>query len=455
MAQCGARFRKPVSALRSDRALRYRANTPECRPKGRKICEFCGSDENVEVHHRDGKEENSNPKNLSWACRSCNTTIGAEMARRGVGRRVSQTNPAKTMGQWVAAVLSAKGESSEIPRAEAIEIVHSTPASDRSKFARQIWQRRRKGRGRRNPGELLIFGNPGKVRVQVQQDSVTGKFTASFHDSEFGDTYATAATKSAAVKDLRARIHRMRAAVTRSKNPAGFYIYSKLRDGGGFTPQQGPYATKPQARRAGKTLFSDPKFVGVFVTSKKSNPARRRNPSDETQAVKLFESFHGKDAIEIIDAQRSAAIRLDYTALGPLIALGFDAGNFSDAQLPKKWDECSHIAFEGDGVMLASAPNGRQLYFIDGNQNLDSSLSMFEGVDTQKDLIDLGDVEFVVYEARKIHDNFEPADYCHRFGETGKTLPRLAYDKLKKEMLLIGGEYFISTKAGISPGIEG
>jgi hypothetical protein len=55
-----------------------------------------------------------------------------------------------------------------------------------------------------------------------------------------------------------------------------------------------------------------------------------------------------------------------------------------------------------------------------------------------------------------VHDGFEPAQYCHRFGEKGKALPRLHYDKLKKEMTLVGGNYFIKSKPGqVSPGIEG
>lgn len=188
-----------------------------------------------------------------------------------------------------------------------------------------------------------------------------------------------------------------------------------------------------------------------------TNPKMRRNPSDTEQAVKLFEGFHGRDAEKIVEAQRSAAMRLDYAACGPLVAVGFDDNGYSEERLPKMWDKCPHINFEGDKVVLASAPNGKQLYFIGGNQNLDSQLSDFkeEGVDIEKDLIDLGAVVFVVYEARKAHDNFEPADYCHRFGKGDQSLPRLAYDKVKKEMLLIGGEYFISIEAGLSPGIEG
>lgn len=197
------------------------------------------------------------------------------------------------------------------------------------------------------------------------------------------------------------------------------------------------------------------KASGRLRTSKRSVRSLRRNPSDSEQAVKLFESFHGKDAQEVLNVQRSSAMRLDYTSLGDLVALGFDDCGFSESKLTNHWDDCPHISFKGDKVKLASSPNGRQLYFIGGSQNLDSSLSDFKGVDTQKDLIDLGDVFFVVYEARKVHSNFESTEWMHAFGKKGENLPRLVYDKLKKELALVGGKYFISTKAGVSPGIEG
>lgn len=185
-----------------------------------------------------------------------------------------------------------------------------------------------------------------------------------------------------------------------------------------------------------------------------------RNPSEAEQSVKLFEIFHGRDASEVINTQRSLAMRLDYAALGKLVALGFDDLKMNDNVLPQRWEDCPHLPFEGAGVMLASAPGGadkkaHQLYFIDGNQNLDAALADFDDIDTGKDLIDLGDVYFVVYEARKAHNDYKPTDWTHRFGRKTNKFPRLAYDKLKKEMALIGGEYFIDLSQDLSPGIEG
>jgi hypothetical protein len=189
-------------------------------------------------------------------------------------------------------------------------------------------------------------------------------------------------------------------------------------------------------------------------------PARRRrtrNPemAGTQQAVRLFETFHGRDAQEVVEKQVSAAMRMDYTALGDLVALGLGECSKHGNALVNGWDECNNLLFEGDGVKLASSPEGRQLYLIGGNQNLDKALSSWEGIDPEKDLIDLGECGFVVYEARKAHSNFEPVEWVHEFGEGGNTVPRILYDRLKRQVFLSGGEYFIDASKELSPGIEG
>jgi len=82
-----------------------------------------------------------------WACRRCNTTIGVVLARAGMGRRVRQLNPpaqgAKSLGQWLTAVLSMKGESGAMDTATAVEMIRATAPERRSEFAQEIWRRRR------------------------------------------------------------------------------------------------------------------------------------------------------------------------------------------------------------------------------------------------------------------------------------------------------------------------
>lgn len=85
----------------------------------------------------------------------CGNTLRAA----GVGRRTRQYNPASkgkgatSLGQWLTAVFSMKGESSEMSVPAAVEMIRATPPARRSEFARAIWDRRRQ-RGGDRKGEV-------------------------------------------------------------------------------------------------------------------------------------------------------------------------------------------------------------------------------------------------------------------------------------------------------------
>lgn len=69
------------------------------------------------------------------------------MKRAGLGTRTHQFNPgregARTLAQWVTAVLSMKGESDAMEPSAAVEVIHATPPTRRSAFAQEIWRIRR------------------------------------------------------------------------------------------------------------------------------------------------------------------------------------------------------------------------------------------------------------------------------------------------------------------------
>jgi hypothetical protein len=141
---------KPVHLI-SDRAKRYRANHPDCRPVGPKQCQFCGSRRNVEVHHLNGNEDDGAPRNLAWACRACNTKIAVAHKRAGKGKRTRQFNPTPgkvpTYQQYKRAVsLHVRGEFDE-----GGAIIHATPPDVRSGYARMIAaEKRKRGTHRRS-----------------------------------------------------------------------------------------------------------------------------------------------------------------------------------------------------------------------------------------------------------------------------------------------------------------
>jgi hypothetical protein len=118
-----------------------------------RIC-ACGSTRNVGVDHVDGYEEHTEPENLIYLCKVCNTAKGFAFRRAGIGRRINQNNPggkkakgARTMGQWAIAHLSLQGKSDAMTPAAASEMIYATPMSRRGQFAREIWRRRRERYG--------------------------------------------------------------------------------------------------------------------------------------------------------------------------------------------------------------------------------------------------------------------------------------------------------------------
>lgn len=130
----------------SDRALRYRANAHP--PHGPRRCCFCGvSTGAIDVGHVDGHEEHNEPENLIWICRSDNVRSANILRAAGLGRTTRQFNAAssgaKSLGAWLAAVMTLRGESNQMTVPAAIDLIKQTPPERRSRFAQEIWERRR------------------------------------------------------------------------------------------------------------------------------------------------------------------------------------------------------------------------------------------------------------------------------------------------------------------------
>lgn len=200
---------------------------------------------------------------------------------------------------------------------------------------------------------------------------------------------------------------------------------------------------------------------------------KKKNPDATGRAEELFEKFHHRAAAGVFDRQRSARVRKDYTILGPLVAIGINAEQFDKGAARagvKRWtdyvvenyDRLPRLDFMTPGQvaevkqmlgdpgkyvkeapLLASSPNGRQLYAL--AEIDDPGVKQFSDVDGKKDYVDWGEATFVVYIAKKPH---EVREWVHVLGEDGGTRPRLMYDRLRKEVCFIGGSYVVK-----APGI--
>jgi hypothetical protein len=124
----------------TDRAKRYRAQ--KNRPPGPKRCNFCTSRRNVDIDHITGDESDSEPENLMWLCRACNTTKGYNQARNRVGVRTRQYNPEPraTFARFkeAAKILLGKIKGSV---AGATAYVRGTPPEKRAEFAAEMNER--------------------------------------------------------------------------------------------------------------------------------------------------------------------------------------------------------------------------------------------------------------------------------------------------------------------------
>jgi hypothetical protein len=310
-----------------------------------------------------------------------------------------------------------------------------------------------------NPGELLIFGNPAQLRRIV--NAKTGKWIVPLSSGGVLRFSSKSAAKKAVKRQFWGEIKRERNSSKRKQQRAARERAAEIRKA---RLARGPRFrdvargnTGTRGHKPGCKCFAckhkrgeqvNPKTKRKAATGRRERLAaagtsrrQRRNPSEETQAVQLYQSFHGRDPKEIVDKHVSAAVRLEYTALGDLEYL----------KVITPLGQKAEFHFDGDRVKLASSPDGKQLYVIGGNQDLRNCLDKDS---LEKDFIDLGEATEVQYLARKVHGNFRPVSYYHKFGEVNGAKPQLMFDKLKKQIFFIGGEYRIDTSKGVSPGIE-
>lgn len=166
--------------------------------------------------------------------------------------------------------------------------------------------------------------------------------------------------------------------------------------------------------------------------AEKKAPRKRNGEIEDAQ--KMFQKFHGRKSTTIEELKERQNYRKTMSGLGVLMFLRTD--------LTQKWNgKGVGLTFsEDDKVIVASDPAGNQLYFLGGNQDVTGILPK-RGVQGNKDFIDMGECDVIIYTADKDFDNFEEKDYQHEFGEETEERPRLMFDRLNQQLYLIGGAY--------------
>lgn len=191
---------------------------------------------------------------------------------------------------------------------------------------------------------------------------------------------------------------------------------------------------------------------------------RRQNPSvlnrlmrnfgigttDQDRAEMLAEDFHGRPVRDVIEVEELERFDEYGAVLGYLEEL---------AILTEDGDAVIPIGFKygpnnPDTVFVVANPEGTNIEFVGGDQNIDWQAVDGAGVQ-DKYLVWVGPVLSIAYWADKHHLSGPKAQrqgivYEHEFGEDGGELPCLIFDRQNTKLLLVGGSYTIEPE-----GIDG
>jgi hypothetical protein len=160
----------------------------------------------------------------------------------------------------------------------------------------------------------------------------------------------------------------------------------------------------------------------------------RTNPSAEA----IRESFTGmpSDGYETYNVE--GIPKGDYAQLGVLLALYVK---------PLVGGQVREIRFNAtERPLLLSDQSGRQLYFLEGNQDISASLNLFNDA-PQPGMIELGECRRIDYKQRKEHVPDPDVDeWKHEFGEENGDKPTLFFNERTKQLVLKGGDYTVRSE---------
>lgn len=332
---------------------------------------------------------------------------------------------------------------------------------------------------RRNPAELIIFGNPAKVygRANVVKAARAGNPVPAAllmgFESALGSIGASALTSKRGKKNPRffgrqMSVDQARQYALDNDLPFAPWMLTPEERNKQNEAWKKMRAESRQRERDRKKKLKESRKGKVLEMPRRNRS--KRNPDAIGKAEELFETFHHRGSSGMFETQRSAKSRKDFTSLGPLVAIGINAEQYDERRraMGKKdfeeykvehWDKLPHLAFltgpqvsqvkrileepeklyAKDCPQLASSPNGKQLYAITPD-GVEIDLRQFD-TDVSKDFIDLGEATFVVYIAKKPDT---PLEWVHELGEDGGVRPRLVLNRLgKKELFFVGGSYTV------------
>jgi hypothetical protein len=244
-------------------------------------------------------------------------------------------------------------------------------------------------------------------------------------------------------KLARQRIARERASAIRmaaSRNPAAKYEVVIVVDG---REERHPFDTKEDAKRWAKQFG---RHVKIEKIRQGRNPAELlvmgANPrvevvhGDNPPVEEITEEFTGSE-VKWLDVYNEPHIpRGRYAYLAKLMRLLIK---------PAKGGQVQKITFPEDSrPIIVSDSTGKQMYFVDGGQDMTPCLEAFTNESLGNDIVELGQAREIHYWGIKHHIGDEDTEeWRHKHGEEDGALPTVLFDTRNKRLLYEGGNYRI------------
>jgi hypothetical protein len=236
--------------------------------------------------------------------------------------------------------------------------------------------------------------NPRRVFL----DSSTGKYTAMKHLKKYGNLTGSGPSKAAAVRSLKESIARAKSG---QRNPAELLIMG-------------------------------------------ANPRVEVVHGDNPPVEDIVEDFTGQE-VKWLDVYNEPHIpRGRYAQLGPLIALYIKPAKGGQVQRNGGQGKNYAAAWAGKPPIIVTDSSAKQIYFVDGAQDISASLAAFGAIDRGNGLFELGQARRIDYQCRKEHVADPEEDlWKHDHGEENGALPTVLFDTRNKRLLYEGGDYRI------------
>jgi hypothetical protein len=489
----------------TDRAKRYRAQK---KVSGPKVCVLCGSKKNLDVMHLSGNEDDGEPANLAYGCRSCNGKLAAAFKRIGAGRPTNQYNPAKSAVPSFEQYAWAVSNHTRGAHDEGGVIIHATPKHKRIEYARRI-AGIKTARGRERDDErwnplqvsktgqayvILSSSAPGVPRQKVPVktgdhasavvtryidsyglggsnwtggDIVDGHGTLIARVSYNGRIWAPDGSllQEAAGRTISA-FEEARQRMMRKGNPHDAQLIRQAESARSVEELGRLHAWAVAEKDSALLEAVEKRAAALGISHAKLKAAKprawnKKNPRPSAQA--LYESFHGKPATEELVIEETVHHHEHLAVLGRAV----------ECWIETPTGLLAHIQFDQDDdaepIFVCSAEDGKQLYFEGGDQSIDLAALKMDGDEWLKDRMVLGQFaepeprdkgkdrrkHNLTYHTKKDFDNFDPIDYQHDLGEETGVRPYLEYDPRNQHLFVSGGQYHIEQPMfETSPGIE-